>query len=106
MIAGRLTGSGATLMERLGEFRHLAMWVHACRAESVGEVRSTFGGNPSVHYTLDRADMLRFREAMLDVETALCVQVTITMAVDSYREGRVLYWDDKNMKVTPKPPKA
>jgi hypothetical protein len=28
------------------------------------------------------------------------------MAVDSYREGRVLYWDEKNMKVTPKAPKA
>jgi choline dehydrogenase-like flavoprotein len=51
-------------MERLKEFRHLAMWVHACRAESVGEVRSTLDGRPAVHYTLDRADMLRFRTAM------------------------------------------
>jgi hypothetical protein len=24
----------------------------------------------------------------------------------SYREGRVLYWDDKAMKVVPKAPKA
>jgi len=51
-------------MERLREFRHLAMWVHACRAESVGEVRTGFDGRPAVHYTLDRADMLRFREGM------------------------------------------
>ncbi|HWB96635.1 MAG TPA: Gfo/Idh/MocA family oxidoreductase, partial [Bryobacteraceae bacterium] len=42
----------------------------------------------------------------LDVETAFHAQVTISMAVQSYREGRVLYWDEKNLKVTNKPPKA
>jgi choline dehydrogenase-like flavoprotein len=67
MIAGRLAGAGETLMERLAEFRHIAMWVQACRAESVGEVRSTFSGKPAVHYTLSRADMLRFREGMYTV---------------------------------------
>jgi choline dehydrogenase-like flavoprotein len=63
MVAGRLSGSGPALMERLSEFRHLAMWVHACRAESVGEVTSSFTGAPVVHYTLGHDDMLRFREA-------------------------------------------
>jgi choline dehydrogenase-like flavoprotein len=63
MIAGRLAGSGPTLMERLAEFRHLAMWVHACRAETVGEVSSSIRGRPVVHYSLGREDMLRFREA-------------------------------------------
>jgi choline dehydrogenase-like flavoprotein len=63
MVAGRLSGSGRELMDRLTEFRHLAMWCHACRAESVGEVRATLGGEPAVHYTLGPADMLRFREA-------------------------------------------
>ncbi|HZT29114.1 MAG TPA: Gfo/Idh/MocA family oxidoreductase [Bryobacteraceae bacterium] len=42
----------------------------------------------------------------LDVETAFHAQVTISMAVQSYREGRVLYWDEKSLKVTNKPPKA
>jgi predicted dehydrogenase len=42
----------------------------------------------------------------LDVETAFHAQVTISMAVQSYREGRVLYWDEKNLKVSNKPPKA
>jgi predicted dehydrogenase len=52
-------------------------------------------------------DCVRSREKpTLDVDTAFRAQVTITMAVMSYREGRVLYWDDKNMKVVPKPPKA
>ncbi|MGO8997980.1 MAG: GMC family oxidoreductase N-terminal domain-containing protein [Polyangiaceae bacterium] len=63
MVAGRLAGSGQVLMERLSEFRHLAMWVHACRAETVGEVSSSFTGRPVVRYTLGRDDMLRFREA-------------------------------------------
>jgi choline dehydrogenase-like flavoprotein len=53
MLSGRLAGSGQTLMGRLTEFRHLAMWVQACR--------------PVVHYTLSRADMLRFREGLLRV---------------------------------------
>jgi len=67
MIAGRLSGCGVELMERLREFRHLAMWVHTVRAESVGEVRAGFGGRPVVHYTLDRDDMIRLREAMYTI---------------------------------------
>src|SRR3984957_10191562 len=52
-------------------------------------------------------DCVRSREKpTLDVDTAMRAQVTITMSVMAYREGRVLYWDDKAMKVVPKPPKA
>ena len=65
MIAGRLSGSGPQLMERLQTFRHLAMWVHTCRAESTGEVRAGITGKPVVRYTLDRADMVKLREAMI-----------------------------------------
>jgi choline dehydrogenase-like flavoprotein len=64
MLSGRMAGSGQVLMERLKEFRHIAMWVQACRAETVGEVRSAWNGQPAVHYTLGREDMLRFREGM------------------------------------------
>ena len=50
---------------------------------------------------------MRTREKpVLDVDTALHAQVTISMAVQSYREGRVLYWDEKAMKVVAKAPKA
>ncbi|MBM3728486.1 MAG: Gfo/Idh/MocA family oxidoreductase [Acidobacteria bacterium] len=42
----------------------------------------------------------------LDVETGARAQVLITMAVRSYREGKVLYFDDKNWKVLDKPVKA
>ena len=42
----------------------------------------------------------------LDVETAARAQVLISMAVQSYRQGRVLYFDERNWKVVPKAPKA
>jgi choline dehydrogenase-like flavoprotein len=67
MIAGRVAGTGRVLMDRLTEFRHLAMWVQACRAETVGEVKSAWNGEPAVHYTLSRDDMLRFREGLYTV---------------------------------------
>jgi choline dehydrogenase-like flavoprotein len=64
MFAGRLPGAGTELMERLREFDHIAMWVQACRAESAGEVHAGWSGRPVVRYSLDRADMERFREGM------------------------------------------
>ncbi len=52
-------------------------------------------------------DCMRSRQKpVLDVDTALHAQVTISMAVQSYREGRVLYWDEKAMKVVGKAPKG
>jgi len=42
----------------------------------------------------------------LDVETGARAQAVINLAVQSYREGRVLYWDEKNWKASPKPVKA
>ena len=52
-------------------------------------------------------DCMKSRQKpVLDVDTALHAQVTISMAVQSYREGRVLYWDEKAMKVVPKAPRA
>src|SRR5919199_3723671 len=42
----------------------------------------------------------------LDVETAAHAQVLINLAVESYREGRVKYWDEKAWKAVDKPVKA
>ncbi len=64
MVAGRWAGGGKELMERIRDFRHAAMWIHAVRAESTGEVKAGLGGRPVVRYTLDRADMERFRKGM------------------------------------------
>jgi predicted dehydrogenase len=50
---------------------------------------------------------MRSREKpTLDVETGAKAQVLISMAVQSFREGRVLYFDEKTWKVSAKPPKA
>ena len=59
-VAGRLKGGGADLARRLEDFRHLAMWVMAVRAESTGTVgRGPLG--PLVRYGLDEADMRKMR---------------------------------------------
>jgi len=42
----------------------------------------------------------------LDVETAACAQVLITMAVQSYRQGKILFFDEKNFRVVDTPPRA
>jgi predicted dehydrogenase len=42
----------------------------------------------------------------LDVETAARPQVLVTMSVQSYREARPLYFDEKTWSVSPKPPKS
>jgi predicted dehydrogenase len=49
---------------------------------------------------------MRSREQpVLNVETAARAQVAITMSVMSYRQGKVLYFDEKNFKVQDKPVK-
>jgi hypothetical protein len=42
----------------------------------------------------------------LDVETGACAQVLICLAVESYRQGKVLYFDEKKWKISDKPVKA
>ncbi len=42
----------------------------------------------------------------LDVETAAHAQILINLSVESYRDGRVKYWDEKNWKAVDKPLKA
>ena len=47
---------------------------------------------------------MRTREKpRLDVETAGHAQVLISMAVQSYKEGRVKYWDEQNWRVVDSP---
>jgi predicted dehydrogenase len=50
---------------------------------------------------------MRTREKpRLDVETGAKAQIVINLAVQSYREGKVLYWDEKKWKAVDKAPKA
>ncbi len=63
LVASRLSGAGTQLMRRLCDYRHLALWIHAVRAESTGRISAGLLG-PVIRYSLDRADMVRFREGM------------------------------------------
>jgi predicted dehydrogenase len=52
-------------------------------------------------------DCMRTRQKpTLDVETAARAQVVISMAVQSFRQGKILYFDERNFKVVDKAPKA
>ncbi len=64
MVAGRLPGGGAELVRRFREYRNIAMWVAAVRAESAGTIKPGFFGNPVVRYQLDEPDMHRFRSGL------------------------------------------
>jgi choline dehydrogenase-like flavoprotein len=65
LVASRFSGGGVELMERLASYRHVAMWCHAVRAESTGTVsHGPFSSKPVVRYTLNDADMERFRQGM------------------------------------------
>ncbi len=81
------------------------------------EYAAKFGAEP-IQIPVDQTDMntahienflscIRSREKPhLDVETGARAQAVINLAVESYREGRVLYWDEKSWKASPKPVKA
>src|SRR5262249_21829190 len=64
MVAGRLPGGGRELVRRFKEYRHIAMWVAAVRAESVGTVKPGLFGGPVVRYMLNEADMRKFRTGL------------------------------------------
>src|SRR5262249_23611350 len=52
-------------------------------------------------------DCMRSRhKPSLDVETAARAQVLISMAVQSYRQGKVLYFNESNWKLSDRPVKA
>jgi hypothetical protein len=48
--------------------------------------------------------MVSRQKPTLDVETAGRAQVLITMAVQSYRTGKILYFDEQKFKIVDKAP--
>jgi len=83
-----------------------------------GEKYASKFGTAEIKIPVEQTDMMaahidnflssmRTREKPhLDVETGARAQIVINLAVQSYREGRTLYWDEKNWKVSTKPVKA
>jgi predicted dehydrogenase len=63
--------------------------------------------DPLIAHMNNFLDCMRTRKKPhLDVETGACAQVLITAAVESYRQGKVLYFDEKKWKFVDKPVKA
>jgi predicted dehydrogenase len=65
---------------------------------------------PVEQYDMMQAHVGNFLQCMrtrekprLDVDTAAHAQVLISLAVESYREGRVKYWDERNWRAVDKP---
>ena len=75
-------------------------------------------GSDEIKIPVEKADMMqshvgnflscmRTREKPhLDVETAAHAQILINLAVESYRDGRVKYWDEANWRSSDHPVKA
>ncbi|MCZ2076952.1 MAG: Gfo/Idh/MocA family oxidoreductase [Bryobacterales bacterium] len=63
--------------------------------------------DPMITHVENFLDCMRTRQKpTLDVETAARAQVLITMSVQSFREGKVLYFDERKFKVVDKPVRA
>jgi predicted dehydrogenase len=118
-VPGLIRGhEGSLIMVEHGRFEGYAPQIKVIPEKRVikDAYRARFGENEitiAVEETPRWAHMQNFLDCMrtrqkptLDVETGMRAQVTITMAVQAYREGRVLYWDEKNVKVSAKPPKG
>ncbi len=124
-IPGLIRGHGGTLtMVEHGRFEgfapHITLKAERGRNGSyvVPELEAKFKGETEIKVPVKETNTMQthvgnFLSCMrtrqkptLDVETGARAQVLISMAVQSYREGRGLYFDEKNWKVVPKPPKA
>jgi choline dehydrogenase-like flavoprotein len=82
MVAGRLPGGGRELVRRFREYRHVAMWVAAVRAESAGTVKPGFFGGSVVKYRLDDKDMHKLRLGL-----AKCARMHFAAGAESVIPG-------------------
>ncbi len=119
-IPGTVRGhEGTIVMVEHGRFEGYAPFITVKPEKRVisAEYKAKFGEEP-IKIDVENKDTMmahigNFLDCMrtrqkptLDVETAARAQVVITMAVMSYRQGKVLYFDEKNFRVTDKPVRA
>jgi choline dehydrogenase-like flavoprotein len=64
LAAVRIPGVGRELMDRFGDFSHVAMWAVVVRAEAEGKVATSWGGRERVKLSLGRADVERARKGL------------------------------------------
>ena len=123
-IPGLIRGHAGTIeMVSHGEFERMVPYItvrpEVSRGKAIGgaDYESKFGLQEK-KIEIDQKDMMQahvenFLQCMrtrekphLDVETGAKAVVVINLAVQSYREGRTLYWDEKRWKASDKPIKA
>ena len=124
-IPGLIRGHGASLtMVEHGQFERYSPFItlHADRTRDgkyiVPELADKFKGETEIKIPIAETNMMEahvgnFLSCMrtrqkptLDVETAAHAQVLISMGVQSYRQGKILYFDEKTWKVSDKPTRA
>jgi predicted dehydrogenase len=117
-IPGLIRGhEGSLIMVEHGQFEGHADFVTVKpEGRVVSQAYKDKYGTEAIRIPVEQTDMMsahinNFLDCMrsrqkptLDVDTGARAQVLITMAVNSYREGKVLYFDEKNWKVVDKPP--
>ncbi len=124
-IPGLIRGhEGTLIMVEHGRFEGFAPYL-TVKPETVGREANKKNINPDYKFGMDDVKIpveefsamerhvdnflkcIRTRETpTLNVEVAARAQVTITMAVESYRRGKVLYFDEKKFQIVEKPPAA
>jgi predicted dehydrogenase len=127
-IPGLIRGHGATLiMVQSGRFEGPSAALkliaesrmqNGKRTYVVPELEDTFKGQAEIDVPVEEQTFAQImqnhvgnflscmrsrQKPQLDVDTGARAQVLITMAVKSYREGKVVYFDDKNWKIVDKP---
>jgi predicted dehydrogenase len=127
-IPGTIRGhEGTIVMVEHGEFErmvpHITVKPQVRRRSGQmvpigGEAYAKKFGTKDIQIPIEQKDMLmahidnflkcmRTREKPnLDVETGAKAVVVINLAAQSYREGKVLYWDEKRWKASDKPVKG
>jgi hypothetical protein len=96
MVDGKLTGAKA-----IGGDAYAAKW-------GLNDIQIPIDQKDSMAAHIDNflSSMRTRQKPHLDVETGAKAVVVINLAAESYREGKVMYWDEKNWKSTDKPVKA
>jgi hypothetical protein len=84
LVAGRMSGAGHALMNRLADYRHQAMWVTAVRAQAVGSIRVGLLGGVKLTYKPTRRDLERVRHG-----SALLARMHFEAGATSVRPGIV-----------------
>ncbi len=118
-IPGLIRGKDASLiMVEHGRFEGYAPYITVRPEKAASKEYLAKFGKEDIKIPIEANDTMRthvanFLDCMrtrnkptLDVETAARAQVLISMAVQSYRQGKVLYFNESNWKVSDKPVKA